>query len=780
MNQEIPLEQLLKEKIISQRTYDKVIVAKNYIERRYNLQTAKNMEWNEIMNQIDSLQICQEEKQKIKKEIYNQEVVKFRKLREKQTIRDYESLAIIGRGAFGEVHVCREKKTGKIYAIKKIKKYILVVKNQIRHVLNEQIIMSKASSPWIVELKASFQEDEYLYLVMEYLPGGDLMNLLIQKDTLTEKEAKFYISELILAIESIHKLDCIHRDIKPDNILIGKDGHIKLSDFGLAKISDKLYEKEDEKYKNFLKNKKSEKNNKMTHNKNFSCVGTAYYVAPEVLNKKGYEEDIDWWSVGIIFYEMLMGYAPFCSKETSEVCYKVLNWKDYLIIPNKFKISDEAKDLIFKMINNSNDRLGKNGADEIKKHPFFKDVDWDNIRNTKAPFIPELKNEYDTKYFEKFDKVEPFYPKNKNKFKRRDVEYVGYDFNKDNFENDLKTEYEQAMKTINYELKKEKTISEENNKYDDENIDINIKLNNYKNFNRNNDKINNNSKKNTIEEIVVLRNTPQIPFKRASTSNADRKIPKPNKFNIKLINLNTSINNTKNNDKKNLKNQCTIPISYHKKNKLNIIQLPQKKTRPKIYLSSKIRNLINEAKSNKNTLNNLDDSINASSNNTYRSMRTNNNIKRYNNIPIQNAKFCKNEKMIIGTLFTNLKRRLSPPQNGNIFVKKLINTTNRVLSSEKCFLRTKKIKENKILKENKSQENCRIKTKSKNPESSRLIQRRTIINTSRNINKKINSLIKDNSINYTNKINSSINRINKRNYMSHDKNKPTYIYQKKN
>ena len=780
MNQEIPLEQLLKEKIISQRTYDKVIVAKNYIERRYNLQTAKNMEWNEIMNQIDSLQICQEEKQKIKKEIYNQEVVKFRKLREKQTIRDYESLAIIGRGAFGEVHVCREKKTGKIYAIKKIKKYILVVKNQIRHVLNEQIIMSKASSPWIVELKASFQEDEYLYLVMEYLPGGDLMNLLIQKDTLTEKEAKFYISELILAIESIHKLDCIHRDIKPDNILIGKDGHIKLSDFGLAKISDKLYEKEDEKYKNFLKNKKSEKNNKMTHNKNFSCVGTAYYVAPEVLNKKGYEEDIDWWSVGIIFYEMLMGYAPFCSKETSEVCYKVLNWKDYLIIPNKFKISDEAKDLIFKMINNSNDRLGKNGADEIKKHPFFKDVDWDNIRNTKAPFIPELKNEYDTKYFEKFDKVEPFYPKNKNKFKRRDVEYVGYDFNKDNFENDLKTEYEQAMKTINYELKKEKTISEENNKYDDENIDINIKLNNYKNFNRNNDKINNNSKKNTIEEIVVLRNTPQIPFKRVSTSNADRKIPKPNKFNIKLINLNTSINNTKNNDKKNLKHQCTIPISYHKKNKLNIIQLPQKKTRPKIYLSSKIRNLINEAKSNKNTLNNLDDSINASSNNTYRSMRTNNNIKRYNNIPIQNAKFCKNEKMIIGTLFTNLKRRLSPPQNGNIFVKKLINTTNRVLSSEKCFLRTKKIKENKILKENKSQENCRIKTKSKNPESSRLIQRRTIINTSRNINKKINSLMKDNSINYTNKINSSINSINKRNYMSHDKNKPTYIYQKKN
>ena len=771
MNQEIPLEQLLKEKIISQRTYDKVIVAKNYIERRYNLQTAKNMEWNEIMNQIDSLQICQEEKQKIKKEIYNQEVVKFRKLREKQTIRDYESLAIIGRGAFGEVHVCREKKTGKIYAIKKIKKYILVVKNQIRHVLNEQIIMSKASSPWIVELKASFQEDEYLYLVMEYLPGGDLMNLLIQKDTLTEKEAKFYISELILAIESIHKLDCIHRDIKPDNILIGKDGHIKLSDFGLAKISDKLYEKEDEKYKNFLKNKKSEKNDKMTHNKNFSCVGTAYYVAPEVLNKKGYEEDIDWWSVGIIFYEMLMGYAPFCSKETSEVCYKVLNWKDYLIIPNKFKISDEAKDLIFKMINNSSDRLGKNGAEEIKKHPFFKDVDWDNIRNTKAPFIPKLKNDYDTKYFEKFDEIEPFYPKNKNKYKRKDVEYVGYDFNKDNFENDLKTEYEQAIKTINYELKKEKTISEENNKYDDENIDINIKLNSYKNLNRNNDNISdNNSKKNTLEEKVIMRSKPKIPFKRSSILNEEGKIPKQNDFNIKLIKLNTLINNAKNKDNTILKHQCTIPISYHKKNKLNIIQLPQKKNRPKIYLSSKIRNLINNTQSNKNTFNNLDDSANTSNNHTFRSMRSNNNIEKYNNIPISNVKYSKNDRMKIGVLFTSLKRMPSP--HGNIFFKKFINTGNIGLSKEKYIIR------NKSVKENNNCENCRLKIKSKSKGSSKCIHKQSIVNLTRNINNKNNSLIKENSIS-SNKINISINRINKRNHLSHDKNKSPYKKQKK-
>ena len=764
MKQEIPLEQLLKEHKISQRTYDKVIVAKNYIERRYNLQTAKNMEWNEIINQINSLQICQEEKQKIKKEIYNQEVIKYRKSREKQSIRDYESLAIIGRGAFGEVHVCREKKTGKIYAIKKIKKYILIIKNQIRHVLNEQIIMSKASSPWIVELKASFQEDEYLYLVMEYLPGGDLMNLLIQKDILTEKEAKFYISELILAIESIHNLDCIHRDIKPDNILIDKNGHIKLSDFGLAKISDKLYEKEDEKYKNFLKNNNNEKNNKMTHNKNFSCVGTAYYVAPEVLKKKGYDKDIDWWSVGIIFFEMLVGYAPFCSKETTEVCYKVLNWKDYLKIPSKIKISDEAKDLIFKMINNSDNRLGKNGSEEIKKHPFFKDVDWNNIRNSKAPFIPEIKNEYDTKYFEKFDEVEPFYPKNQNKFKRKDVEYVGYDFNKDNFENDLKTEYEKAMKTINVQLKKEEN---KNNKYGNENIDINIKLNNQHSSLNNN---NFSKKKNKIEEIVLMRGKPQIPFKRTSTANECGKIPTPKIYNIKVLNPNSSKNNIKENKNQILKHQCTIPISYHKKHKLNIIQLPQKKSRPKIYLSSKIRNLLNDSKSSKNTLNILDDSTSRSNNNTYRSMKTSNNDRKYNNIQVNNSKPIINSKMSIATLCSNLKMMLSSNPKGNIFIKKSPNTRNNGFSKEIKLSKNDSFRGNSI-------ENNKSKSKIKKPTSSRYILKQTTINTSRNNSKKNNLLNNDNSFDCCNKSNIPFNNINKN--LSHNKDRQSYIYKKK-
>ena len=424
MFKEVPLETLLKNKKINQRTYEKVKIAKEYIERKYNLKTMKDSKYNAILEKLNSKDISDEEKNKILEELH-QESEELRKTRQKQTIRDYESLAIIGRGAFGEVHVCRKIKTGEIVAIKKIKKELLAKKNQVIHVRNEQLFMSKVKSPWIVDLKASFQEDDFLYLVMEFLPGGDFMNLLIEKDKLTEEEAKFYIAELILAVESIHKLDCIHRDIKPDNILIDKNGHIKLSDFGLAKVSDKLYEQNAVKDENF--NPK-----KMTHKKLYSCVGTAYYVAPEVLNKKGYGQEIDWWSVGVIFFEMLVGYAPFCAQETQEVCFKILNHEKYLQIPPEIKLTSEANDLINRMISDSNKRLGKNGADEIKAHPFFKGVDWENIRDTmKPPFIPEIKNDYDTKYFETFKEEEPFYPPIKKIPKRKDFEYLGFTYKKE-------------------------------------------------------------------------------------------------------------------------------------------------------------------------------------------------------------------------------------------------------------------------------------------------------------------------------------------------------------
>ena len=441
MNNDQTLEELLKRNKISQKTYDKVKIAKNYIEKKYNFQTIKNLEWNGIIEKINSLLIPEEEKERVKKEIYEKELTKYRKKREKQSIYNYESLSIIGRGAFGEVHVCRERKTGKIVAIKKIKKEVIELKNQIIHTRNEQLIMSKLKSKWIVELKESFQEGDYLYLVMEFVAGGDFMNLLIKKDILTEKEAKFYMAEIILAIESIHNSDCIHRDIKPDNILIDKNGHIKLSDFGLCKVSDKLY---DNNNNNILIQNKFN-NEKMSHKKNFSCVGTAFYVAPEVLNKNGYGKEIDWWSLGTIFFEMLCGYAPFYAKDTREVCHKILHWESYLEIPKRIKLSNEAVDLIKKLINYSNFRLGKNGAEEIKNHPFFKGINWNNILNMKPPFIPILNNDYDVKYFEHFDYIEPFYPPENKYKKRKNVEYLGYTFKNNDDELNIEDEFKIAI-----------------------------------------------------------------------------------------------------------------------------------------------------------------------------------------------------------------------------------------------------------------------------------------------------------------------------------------------
>ena len=530
------LDQLLQENIISKRTYDKVILSKQYIERKYNLKSKKNLEFKNFLSQLNLYNIKQSQINNIRKEIFLNQKEKYRKSREKQSIRQYESLSIIGRGAFGEVHVCREKNTGNIYAIKKMKKEVLIEKNQLIHIRNEQYFMSNVKNEWIVDLKASFQEGGYLFLVMEYCPGGDLMNLLIEKDILTEKEAKFYLAELILAIESIHKLDCIHRDIKPDNILIDSDGHIKLSDFGLAKVSEKIFEQNS--------------NNKGTHNKNYSCVGTAFYVAPEVLKKTGYGPEIDWWSAGVIFYEMLVGYAPFCSKETKEACHKVMNWEKYLEIPKKIKMkmSDEAQDLIHKLISNKNKRLGKNGAEEIKQHPFFDDINWDNIRNMKAPFIPYLENEYDTKYFQHFEEIEPFYPKiDINNHKRKDIEYLGYTYKEENDNINQNDIFENIKKSI---LEKDKVYQE---KLTIDNTSM--------------DKIKNNINLNSKNDLFDLIKK-NISEKNTSIQNLSKR---------KLLNINL---------KKNKDNNV-----YNKEMKLNIIKLPNKKSKNNIINKEKIMNM---------------------------------------------------------------------------------------------------------------------------------------------------------------------------------------------
>ncbi|KAM7515684.1 hypothetical protein LguiA_005267 [Lonicera macranthoides] len=286
----------------------------------------------------------------------------------------------------------------------------------------ERNLLVEVGNPFIVKLYYSFQDDEYLYLVMEYLPGGDIMTLLMREETLTETVARFYIAQCVLAIESIHKHNYIHRDIKPDNLLLDKNGHMKLSDFGLCKPLDcsnlhTMTGNEVNVNGYFPDNgigshwdSSHEQKQSWQINRRmlaFSTVGTPDYIAPEVLLKKGYSTECDWWSLGAIMYEMLIGYPPFYSNDPITTCRKIVHWKQQLKFPAEARLSPEAKDLIRGLLCDVEHRLGTLGADQIKAHPWFKDISWETLYEMEAAFKPEVNGELDTQNFIKFDEVEP-------------------------------------------------------------------------------------------------------------------------------------------------------------------------------------------------------------------------------------------------------------------------------------------------------------------------------------------------------------------------------------
>ncbi|XP_056323126.1 myotonin-protein kinase isoform X2 [Danio aesculapii] len=299
---------------------------------------------------------------------------------------DFHILKVIGRGTFSEVALARMRNTQQVYAVKIMNKWDMLKRGETACYQEEREVLLKGDRRWITELHYAFQDDDYLYLVMHYYVGGDLLTLLSKfNDGLPEEMAQFYLAEMVMAIDSVHRLGYVHRDIKPDNILLTADGHARLGDFGSClRLED----------------------DGLVHSA--VAVGTPDYLSPELLRAVeaggGYGSDCDWWALGVCAYEMLLGTTPFYAESISETYAKIIHFKDYFEFPaSGVQMSEPARALVCSLLCERSERLGSGGSADFRNHPFFSGLDWSSLHLLPPPYHPDVSNATDTSNFDVLD-----------------------------------------------------------------------------------------------------------------------------------------------------------------------------------------------------------------------------------------------------------------------------------------------------------------------------------------------------------------------------------------
>lgn len=302
---------------------------------------------------------------------------------EKVGLDDFELLRVLGRGSFGKVMQVKKKDTGKIYAMKILKKRAIIARNQVEHTKSERKILQSLQHPFLMTLRYAFQSPEKLYFVLDYYMGGELFFHLKNKRRFSEETARVYVAEIAMALGHLHSLGFIYRDLKPENILLDDQGHCCLTDFGLSKDIDP--------------------NNPESH----TFCGTPEYLAPEIISASGHGKAVDWWSLGILLYELTVGIPPFYSQNVNEMYSKiqhgVLRFPPFL--------SEHCKDLIFQLLHRDpKKRLGSgNDLEDLKSHKFFQTLDWEKLYNKQIDplYKPRVKNAADTSNFDNTFTSEP-------------------------------------------------------------------------------------------------------------------------------------------------------------------------------------------------------------------------------------------------------------------------------------------------------------------------------------------------------------------------------------